>query len=92
VNTDNYCSGCQGHRGFVDAWRAVRDQVVGEVERARIANRGFTVVTTGHSLGGALSHFAGLELRRLNISVDMVSFTLCLSNTKPKWPFTNISE
>ena len=36
---------------------------------------GFTVVTTGHSLGGAISHYAGYELRintAVKASVDLV--------------------
>jgi thioesterase domain-containing protein len=42
------------------------------VERALVKGPGFKIVTTGHSLGGALSHFAGVDLRNQGRTVDLV--------------------
>jgi hypothetical protein len=49
-----------------------RARVMAAVKTAMLKAPNFKVVTTGHSLGGALSHFAGLDLRNQGITTDLV--------------------
>jgi hypothetical protein len=72
----SYCTGCAGARGYVEAFQEIRDKVVHSVQGALKAHPGFQVVTTGHSLGGAVATFAALELRSLGIPVHAVGFPL----------------
>jgi hypothetical protein len=71
----SYCTGCAGAKGYVEAFKEIRDKVVDSVENALKEHPGFQVVTTGHSLGGAVSTFAALELRSLGIPVHAVCFS-----------------
>jgi hypothetical protein len=73
VSLARYCDGCLGSRGYVEAFDEVRDKVVDAVNAARLANPTYQVVTTGHSLGGALSTIAALELRKFGIPTVAVS-------------------
>jgi hypothetical protein len=69
------CGTCGVAPGFYTAWLAVRDIVMNSVIQQLGLHPGFTVVTTGHSLGGAISHYAGYELRintTVKASVDLV--------------------
>ncbi|KAI9183723.1 hypothetical protein H9P43_004641 [Blastocladiella emersonii ATCC 22665] len=49
------------HKGFVDAYNAVRAQMLASVKSAAAANPDFEVVFTGHSLGGALATMAATD-------------------------------
>jgi pimeloyl-ACP methyl ester carboxylesterase len=69
------CPGCSAHAGFYEAWTTVRADVIRIVLDALVVNRGFRVVSTGHSLGGGLATLAGAELRKHNIIVDVVRFS-----------------
>jgi hypothetical protein len=69
------CGTCGVVPGFYKAWLAARDIVMNSVIQQLGLHPGFTVVTTGHSLGGAISHYAGYELRintTVKASVDLV--------------------
>jgi putative lipase involved disintegration of autophagic bodies len=72
VSTD-LCSGCMVAEPFSIVYQSVRANIVAKVQATLADNPGFQLVTTGHSLGGALSHLAGLELRNLGLTVDLVS-------------------
>ncbi|KAF2434086.1 alpha/beta-hydrolase [Tothia fuscella] len=71
-----YCAGCAAAKGYSEAFGEVNTTVINAViALRRDANRsGYQVVTTGHSLGGAVSTFAALELRRMGIPVHAASF------------------
>ncbi|KAJ3359273.1 hypothetical protein GGF32_009482 [Allomyces javanicus] len=60
----NLPSGAKVHAGFWDTWANGKSEVVSYVKSARSRYPGFRVVTTGHSLGGAMAVLAALDLRR----------------------------
>jgi Lipase (class 3) len=70
-----FCAGCEIGAGWLGAWNEVRGDVLEAVNAARITNPGFRVLSTGHSLGGALATVAGIELRSKGYIVDLVNST-----------------
>jgi predicted lipase len=74
VRTDDLCPGCAVAPNFLATYQFVRATVLSVVRIAMTQNPGFKVVVTGHSLGGILSHFAAIDLRKNdNYVVDLVS-------------------
>jgi hypothetical protein len=65
---------CFVQAGFFKAWVQVRTVIMDSVKQQLGLHPGFSVLTTGHSLGGAISHYAGFEIRNANknVSVDLV--------------------
>ncbi|KAF8159363.1 alpha/beta-hydrolase [Crassisporium funariophilum] len=72
----NAPAGAQAHRGFLTAWNAVAPQIIATVKSELDANPGFTIATTGHSLGGALSSLAGISMEQNfpNTTVRMFTY------------------
>jgi thioesterase domain-containing protein len=66
--------------GYLTEFNESRQFVIPAVEAARLANPTFQVVTTGHSLGGAVATIAALELRSLGIPVHAVGVSLQLGD------------
>lgn len=62
------CLACFVHSGFNSAWNSVKSIVVNEVRALRSAHPTFSVVVTGHSLGGAIAPFCALALKAAGIS------------------------
>ncbi|GLB44783.1 putative lipase (class 3) [Lyophyllum shimeji] len=56
-------SGTRVHNGFLIAWDSVVVQVLAIVSQQLKAFPGFSIVTTGHSLGGALATLAAVTLK-----------------------------
>ncbi|KDQ26513.1 hypothetical protein PLEOSDRAFT_1043836, partial [Pleurotus ostreatus PC15] len=52
------------HTGFVTAWNSIALQVISVVRAQLNAHPGYSLVTTGHSLGGSLSSLAAISLRQ----------------------------
>ncbi|KAI9845660.1 MAG: hypothetical protein M1837_004634 [Sclerophora amabilis] len=69
-----YCSGCLAHKGFYLAWSEIRKTVLAAIESAVAANPGYTVVFTGHSLGGATATFAAADLRKSGQPVTLYTY------------------
>jgi len=58
------CSGCTVHQGFHKQWAAVGRTVMDTVAKFLQANPDYTIITTGHSLGGALTVLTGIALEK----------------------------
>jgi len=58
------CSGCKVHQGFQQQWNAVQSAVLSKLRSLVAANPDYTILVTGHSLGGALSTLAGVSIER----------------------------
>ncbi|KAH7165728.1 lipase [Dactylonectria macrodidyma] len=67
-------SGCGVHSGFQNAWDEIAAAAKAAVVKARTANPSYTVVSTGHSLGGAVATLAAAYLRKAGIPMDLYTF------------------
>ncbi|KAH7119548.1 Alpha/Beta hydrolase protein [Dendryphion nanum] len=68
------CNGCGAHQGFWTAWLSVRDAISNTVRDLVVANPGFNVICTGHSLGGAIASLAAADLRNAGYNATLYSF------------------
>ncbi|TFY75363.1 hypothetical protein EWM64_g8649 [Hericium alpestre] len=57
-------AGTSAHSGFLGGWNAVASGVISTVKSQLSSNPDYAIVTTGHSLGGALSSLAGITLQQ----------------------------
>lgn len=68
-------SGCTMHSGFKLAWEEISASVISSVNSALASNPSYGVVSTGHSLGGAVAAIGTAHLRRtLSRSIDIYSY------------------
>jgi hypothetical protein len=58
------CAGCDVHRGFYFAAQSVKTDVIGWTRALQDRFPDYSVVCTGHSLGGALATLMAVELAR----------------------------
>ncbi|KDN66755.1 putative lipase [Colletotrichum sublineola] len=65
---------CKVHSGFAKAWGEVKGGLLGAVKAAKTANPNYTIVATGHSLGGAVVTIAAAYLRLDGYSVDIYTY------------------
>jgi len=56
-------SGTMAHLGFLTAYNSVASTIISTVKAQLAAHPGYGLVSTGHSLGGALSSLAGVSLK-----------------------------
>ncbi|KAF2021737.1 alpha/beta-hydrolase [Aaosphaeria arxii CBS 175.79] len=68
------CAGCTAHSGFWQSWVDARPGVMAAVRNVSATYPNFKLVTTGHSLGGAIATLAAAQLRNEGKSVAMYSF------------------
>jgi hypothetical protein len=76
VDTD-ICADCKATKGFYESWGEAEKQVIDAVTKAREQYPEFKVISTGHSLGGALATLAAGTLRSQGINTDLVSLPPC---------------
>ncbi|KAF7552581.1 hypothetical protein G7Z17_g4223 [Cylindrodendrum hubeiense] len=67
-------SGCGAHSGFQNAWNEIATAAKAAIVSAKAANPSYTVVSTGHSLGGAVATLAAAYLRKGGIALDLYTF------------------
>ncbi|UKZ46165.1 hypothetical protein TrVGV298_000364 [Trichoderma virens] len=67
-------SGCEVHDGFNAAWEEVSSAATAALTQAHAANPSFEIVSTGHSLGGAVATLAASILRTQGFPIDIVTF------------------
>ncbi|WYZ38561.1 hypothetical protein EsH8_III_000475 [Colletotrichum jinshuiense] len=70
----DFVDDCKVHTGFSNAWDEVKDALLASVKSAKAANPSYTIVATGHSLGGAVATIAGADLRRDGYAIDIYTY------------------
>ncbi|KAF9735429.1 hypothetical protein PMIN06_002587 [Paraphaeosphaeria minitans] len=68
------CTGCTVHRGFWQSWLDARSAVTAAVKQLSASHPTHKIVTTGHSLGGAIATLAAADLRNAGYQVASYSF------------------
>lgn len=68
------CSGCTAHKGFWQSWLDARSAVTAAVKQMSTSNPAYKIITTGHSLGGAIATLAAADLRNSGYPVTLYSF------------------
>lgn len=72
--TEQTCTNCTVHMGFLESWRQARRLVLPVLKNVRATHRGYPIHIVGHSLGGAVACLAALELK-LALGWDDVTVT-----------------
>uniref|UniRef100_A0A6C0JYL3 Fungal lipase-type domain-containing protein n=1 Tax=viral metagenome TaxID=1070528 RepID=A0A6C0JYL3_9ZZZZ len=74
-NYDTYpeCE-CKVHRGFYDATKNLKDQVINSMKILKEQTGFSNVIVTGHSLGAAIAQLMGMELSAVNIKNKIYNF------------------
>ncbi|KAI2790440.1 Lipase [Penicillium oxalicum] len=62
LTSSTLCSGCEVHQGFWLDYQTVAATLKAQIDAALNTYPGYSLVVTGHSLGGALAMLAGLDL------------------------------
>lgn len=68
------CTGCKGHAGFWASWGEARTVVTAAVKSAYASYPTYSIVVTGHSLGGAVGTLAAAELRNSGYTVALYTY------------------
>lgn len=83
--------GAMTHTGFLTAWNSVAPGVISVVREQLLEHPGYAIVTTGHSLGGALSSLAGVSMKS-NFPVKSPSECTHTDNRARATPLTHTSS
>lgn len=65
---------CEVHSGWDDAWHQIRNSVYVSVSKAQTLYANYTLVVTGHSLGGAVATIAAAHLRADGYVCDLYTY------------------
>ncbi|KAF7369497.1 Alpha/beta-hydrolase [Mycena venus] len=68
-------AGTKVHFGFQNAWSTVSEKTVATVTAELVAHPGYSIVATGHSLGGAMASLAGITLQMLFPTTQVKLYT-----------------
>ncbi|EHY54120.1 Lipase [Exophiala dermatitidis] len=74
VSWSSICPGCTVHSGFLDSWTSVKPLIQNAVDGARAAYPNYAIVSTGHSLGGAIATLAAAGLRTAGYGVSLYTY------------------
>lgn len=66
------CDGCRVHAGFLTSWNDAKDRVKAALQQAKASKPNYSIIFTGHSLGGAISTLAAAELRQQGYAIALV--------------------
>ncbi|KAF8245824.1 alpha/beta-hydrolase, partial [Wilcoxina mikolae CBS 423.85] len=69
-----WCSGCKVHEGFYSAYMDEAAEIFSTIKSLKQANPTYRIVTTGHSLGGALAQLAAADLRGKGYQVTAYTY------------------
>ncbi|KAI6371238.1 hypothetical protein MCOR25_004010 [Pyricularia grisea] len=70
----SFVTDCKLHTGFAKAWSQIQTDVLATIASAKAQNPDYTVVVTGHSLGGAVATIAGVYLRQAGYPVEVYTY------------------
>jgi hypothetical protein len=68
------CNNCTVHTGFYTSWRHTRGEILPHVYKALEQYPTYNVTLVGHSLGGAVAAFAGLEMLDRGLHPTVTTF------------------
>ena len=69
------CPGCVVHKGFLTAYNSLKSKsVINNMIELCKKYPNARVIVTGHSLGGAMSNLAAIDLSLLNLNVNIYTF------------------
>ncbi|KAK0643037.1 Alpha/Beta hydrolase protein [Cercophora newfieldiana] len=66
--------GCLVHTGFLAAWSELKTKTLDNLKAATAAYPKYTIVVTGHSLGGAVATIATGYIRKAGYKTDLYTF------------------
>jgi hypothetical protein len=71
-----FCPGCEAHKGFLQSFEAEKNTVLQGIEEIRknAAYKGYGLVITGHSLGGAIASIAAAHFRSKGEKPDLYTY------------------
>ncbi|KAF8575204.1 alpha/beta-hydrolase [Ramaria rubella] len=75
-------SGTEVHSGFLAAYNSVADTIISTVQDQLNTHPGYSLVTSGHSLGGALSSLAAASLKGNFPFADVIMYTYGMYTTR----------
>lgn len=68
------CDGCTVHQGFWKSWLEARPRIMAAVKDAAASNPGYAIISSGHSLGGAIATLCAANLRNDGYSVALYTY------------------
>ncbi|KAJ6190517.1 hypothetical protein N7519_000538 [Penicillium mononematosum] len=74
VPIDEICPNCQVHRGFYYAWGNFSQFIMPGIDQVAAEYPDYSIVFTGHSLGGALATFGAVLEGSANRPIDLYTF------------------
>ncbi|KIX92906.1 uncharacterized protein Z520_11382 [Fonsecaea multimorphosa CBS 102226] len=68
------CDSCTAHSGFLDSWQTVKPQIQNVLANAKATYPSYQIISTGHSLGGAVATLAAADLRSSGYDIALYTY------------------